>query len=136
MTTPTPAAVVTQQPLADLCAQRLAGVLTRPARLTPHGTLLAAQAVLHLEFQPAMGLACEANLLLGPDDAAEVRNLLPQLHTGALVSVGGEGVRLAVDTHQSPLPHAHPPRLHLINARQLVVPCAPTLTPEGSSPSC
>lgn len=131
-TATTATTTVTHHALDGLCAQRLAGVLTQPARLTPRGgDLLARSGVLHLEFQPALGLACEANVTLGPDDYAQVEAALPELRTGALVSVGGEGVRLAeASPHHH---HARDTRLHLINARQLVIPSSSPHQPGATS---
>lgn len=107
---------------------RVAGCLTADARLVP-STGAMPHAFLFLDFGPAEGLPYRARVDLGVDlaDHMAAEALLPQLRTGAVVSVAGRALRLRTD-HDAAV-------LSVIDARDVLVLQDPAPTPPPAKES-
>lgn len=93
-------------------ALRVAGTLTEDARLdittAPRGTV--PHMLIHLMFKPQWGLPYLARVDLGADlsDHMAAEGLLPQLRTGAMVSVAAEALETRMDHGHAALRLVHP----------------------------
>lgn len=103
MSASTPAPTAT--PAHDIADQlRVAGRLTADARLV-HSTGAMPHAFLFLDFAPALGMPYRARVDLGTElaDHMAAEALLPQLRTGAAISVAGRALQLRSDHHMAAL---------------------------------
>lgn len=98
-----------QQPPAYPGALRVTGSLTEDARLYPT-VGREPGLVLWLTLQPTDGLPYSARVQLGTDlaDHMDAEALLPQLRTGAVVSVAAQALHLRTEHGHTVLALAHP----------------------------
>ena len=119
-----------QQPPAYPGALRVTGALTEDARLYPT-TGREPGLILWLTLQPADGLPYSARVHLGTDlaDHMDAEALLPQLRTGAVVSVAAQALHLRSEHGHPALALKHPHSVVLLQHPVLAPPTPSTLEP-------